>query len=57
MRGQEATVDSLTIPAREAWLHANPEAIASVTRGLRQSAVCERQCVGSFVQFADEDID
>ncbi|HET6385426.1 MAG TPA: hypothetical protein VFJ58_18700 [Armatimonadota bacterium] len=47
----------VTIPARESWLHANPEAMASVMRGLQQSAAGERRYLGSFAHFADDDID
>jgi hypothetical protein len=43
-----------TIPASEAWLFDNPEALASVKQGLKESA--EGKCVyrGSFAKYAKE---
>jgi len=44
------------IPAREAWLFENKEALASVKRGLKQSAAGETRSLGSFSKFlTDED--
>jgi len=47
----------LIIPPEEAWLYKNPKALASVRRGLRQSATGKRYNLGSFVQYADDEID
>jgi len=43
------------IPKRELWLWHNPEALASVKRGLDQSSRGEGRTLGSFAQYADED--
>jgi hypothetical protein len=45
------------IPPEEAWLYKNPKALASVRRGLRQSAHGKRYNLGSFIQYADDEID
>ncbi len=40
------------IPAREKWLFDNPDALASVKRGLSDSAAGRVTAQGSFAQFA-----
>jgi hypothetical protein len=45
------------IHPEESWLYKNPKALASVRRGLRQSANGKRYNLGSFVQYADDEID
>jgi hypothetical protein len=40
---------------REAWLYENPEAMASVLRGIGQSARGEGQSLGSFAQYAEDE--
>jgi hypothetical protein len=39
-----------TIPASEAWLYENPEALASVKQGLRESAQGKSAYRGSFAK-------
>ena len=44
------------IPAREAWLFENKDALAQVKRGLAQSAAGQARSLGSFAEFlTDED--
>jgi hypothetical protein len=43
------------VPAGEKWLFANSEALASVNRGLDDSAAMRVRTRGSFAQFADDD--
>jgi hypothetical protein len=42
------------IPASEAWLFENPQALASVKQGLRESAEGKRIHRGSFARHAEE---
>jgi hypothetical protein len=43
-----------TIPASEAWLFENPQALASVKQGLKESAEGKRHNLGSFARYAKE---
>ena len=43
------------IPAREVWLFKNAKAMASVKRGLTQSAKGETRSLGDFSQYVDDD--
>jgi hypothetical protein len=43
-----------TIPASEMWLYENPEALASVKQGLRESAEGKTVYRGSFAKYAKE---
>jgi len=45
------------IPEREQWLWQNPEALASVQRGLEQAAKGEVHDLGDFSQYQDLDIE
>src|SRR5271169_6671613 len=55
--GQVLLSPKIGVPLHEAWLYKNPEALASVRRGLQQAAegkVCELK---SFEKHADDEID
>lgn len=41
-----------TVPASEAWLFGNPQALASVKQGLRESAEGKTVYRGSFARYA-----
>ncbi len=43
------------IPERERWLYKNPEALAMVEQGLRESAEGKTFYMGDFSQYADEE--
>ncbi len=43
-----------TIPASEMWLYENPTALASVKRGLRESAEGKSVARGSFAKYAKD---
>jgi hypothetical protein len=45
------------IPAREAWLFENPDAIGRVRRGLADAAAGKTRIRGDFSSFADSDAD
>jgi hypothetical protein len=45
------------IPAREKWLFDNKTALGAVNGGLKQAAAGQNRSLGSFAQYADEDID
>ena len=54
-KGQIILDPMVRVPAREAWLYANPEALAAVRRGLDEAARGESAAVGSFAPHADEE--
>jgi len=43
------------LPAREAWLFKNKEALASVEKGLKESGEGKAKSLGSFAKYLDED--
>ena len=43
------------IPERERWLYKNPEALAMVEQGLRESAEGKTYYMGDFSKYADEE--
>ncbi len=53
--GQIVLDPQVSVPASEAWLYRNPEALASVRRGLQQAAEGKTISLGSFARYADEE--
>jgi hypothetical protein len=47
----------VSIRESERWLFENPEALAAVTQGLKDSAEAKREYIASFAQYADLEID
>ena len=45
------------LPAREAWLFRNKEALASVQKGLKESAQAKTKSLGSFAKYTKENDD
>lgn len=43
------------IPARERWLYENPEALASVLKGIEQAEAGKRRYRGSFAHHLHDD--
>jgi hypothetical protein len=50
--GQIVLDPRVSIPAREAWLFRNPEALAAVRRGLDEAAQGKARPLGSFSRHA-----
>ncbi len=53
--GQLILDPRISVPAREAWLFRNPEALAAVQRGLAEAADGKTRSLGSFARYADEE--
>ncbi len=49
--------ESIEVPERERWLYENPEAMASLERGLAEAAAGKARYIGSFAQYADDPLD
>jgi len=47
----------VTVHEREVWLFQNPEALAMVQQGIRESREGNTVYMGSFAHYADLDID
>ena len=47
----------IPVPERELWLWQNPEAIASVQRGMQQVQDHDLHDLGSFAQYADHPVE
>ncbi len=52
--GQIVLDPQQSVPLSEAWLFKNPKALASVKRGLEQSAKGQTRYLGSFAKHANE---
>lgn len=55
--GQILLEPVVSIPERELWLWQNPDALASVQRGIQHSAAGEICDLGSFAQYVDLELD
>ena len=55
--GQILLSPETTVPLHEAWLYKNKDALTSVRRGMDEAAHGEVQDIGSFAQYAGEEIE
>ncbi len=54
-RGRIVLDPQISIPASEAWLYRNKEALDSIRRGLNEAAERKTIRLGSFADFADDE--
>lgn len=55
--GQILLSPVIPVPAHEAWLYKNPDALAKVRTGLAQAAHGKLRDLGSFVKHVKDDLD
>jgi hypothetical protein len=55
--GQILLSPEIPVPLHEVWLYKNPEALARVQRGISQAAEGKLHDLGSFDQYADDEIE
>ncbi len=55
--GQILLSPGTTVRLHEAWLYKNKQALASLRQGMNEAARGEVQEIGSFTQYADEEIE
>src|SRR5258705_2309681 len=53
--GQILLDPQISVPASEAWLSRNPEALAAVRPGIQEAAEGKTVSTGSFASYADEE--
>src|SRR2546428_3356325 len=53
--GQILLSPEVTVPAHEAWLYKNPDALAKVRTGLAEAASGKLRALGSFAKHAEDD--
>jgi len=53
--GQILLDPQISVPASEAWLYRNPEAIRAVRQGIQEAAEGKAVFAGSFASYVDEE--
>lgn len=55
--GNKIIIEPLAeIPAHELWLHQNPEAMATVQKGIKQAKEGKIRSRGSFADWGDDEV-